>query len=112
MSPAWRSGEPTRKPLHEDSSPTLRSSCSSARTRRLVAAYSANHPGRADYTSGFLHSATITKLLPSKTYYYVCGDETRAMSTVRSFITPAKIGADQPVTLGILGDLGQTSYSE
>lgn len=34
------------------------------------------------------------------------------MSSVRSFITPQKIGGDQTVTVGILGDLGQTTYSE
>ena len=74
-------------------------------------AYSAQHPGRADYTSGFLHSAIIEGLQPSTTYYYSCGDETLAMSSVRSFTTPAKVGAEQAITLGILGDLGQTDDS-
>ena len=74
-------------------------------------AYSAQHPGRVDYTSGFLHSATLEGLQPSTTYYYSCGDETLAMSSVRSFVTPAKVGAEQAITLGILGDLGQTDDS-
>ncbi len=74
-------------------------------------AYSARHPGRADYTSGFLHSAVLSGLKPSTKYYYSCGDDALAMSSVRSFVTPPKIGANQPITLGILGDLGQTEDS-
>lgn len=75
-------------------------------------AYSANHPGRIPYTSGFLHSATMVDLLPSTTYYYSCGDEALGMSSVRSFVTPPKVGGEQAVTFGILGDLGQTEDSE
>lgn len=74
-------------------------------------AYSTRHPGRADYTSGFLHSATLQGLEPSSTYFYSCGDDTLAMSSVRSFDTPPKIGPEQAITLGILGDLGQTDDS-
>lgn len=33
------------------------------------------------------------------------------MSSVRSFVTPPKIGPNQGITLGILGDLGQTEDS-
>ncbi|CAM9492658.1 unnamed protein product [Scytosiphon promiscuus] len=73
--------------------------------------YSARHPGRADYTSGFLHSATLEGLQPSSTYFYSCGDSTLAMSTVRSFVTPPKFGPEQAITLGIIGDLGQTDNS-
>lgn len=74
-------------------------------------AYTARHPGRADYTSGFLHSATLEGLKPSSTYYYSCGDNALAISSVRSFVTPAKIGPEQAITIGILGDLGQTEDS-
>ncbi|CBN76693.1 conserved unknown protein [Ectocarpus siliculosus] len=73
--------------------------------------YSARHPGRADYTSGFLHSATLQGLEPSSTYFYSCGDDTLEMSSVRSFDTPPKVGPEQPITLGVLGDLGQTDDS-
>lgn len=74
-------------------------------------AYSTRHPGRADYTSGFLHSATLQGLEPSSTYFYSCGDDTLEMSSVRSFDTPPKVGPEQPITLGVLGDLGQTDDS-
>ncbi|CAM9158106.1 unnamed protein product [Pylaiella littoralis] len=73
--------------------------------------YTARHPGRADYTSSFLHSATLEGLKPSSTYYYACGDTDLAMSSVRSFVTPPKIGPEHAITLGILGDLGQTEDS-
>ena len=49
-------------------------------------------------------------LQPSTIYYYSCGDENLAVSSVRSFVTPPKIGADR-INLGIVGDLGQTEDS-
>lgn len=70
----------------------------------------ADHLWRKNYTSGFLHSATMNGLEPSTTYYYSCGDEFLGVSLVKSFVTPPKIGAEQ-VTLGVLGDLGQTEDS-
>lgn len=91
--------------------PVLTRHLASPKPRHSQSAYSARHPGRADYTSGFLHSATLHGLKPSSTYYYSCGDDALAMSSVRSFVTPPKIGADQAITLGILGDLGQTEDS-
>lgn len=76
----------------------------------IISGYSAEHPGRADYTSGFLHSATLTGLSPSTKYFYTCGDKSLEMSSVRYFVTPPEIG--QPsVTLGIVADLGQTEDS-
>lgn len=51
-------------------------------------------------------------LRPSTMYYFSCGDIALGMSSVRSFITPPKVGGEQAVTFGIIGDLGQTEDSE
>lgn len=102
----------SRRALRANSnSPPLFPSSTSPKPPLSRSAYSARHPGRADYTSGFLHSATLHGLKPSSTYFYSCGDDALAMSSVRSFVTPPKIGPDQAITLGILGDLGQTEES-
>ncbi|CAM9841713.1 unnamed protein product [Scytosiphon promiscuus] len=64
-----------------------------------------------DVTSGLLHSAVIGGLEPSTTYFYRVGDEELGLSDVRTFTTPGAVGAEQPLILGILGDLGQTNDS-
>lgn len=75
--------------------------------------YSINftNPAWPEYTSGMLHSATIEDLEPSGTFYYSCGDEDLALSTVRQFNTPGAVGPNQTITFGVLGDLGQTNDS-
>uniref|UniRef100_A0A1J3J9J4 Purple acid phosphatase n=1 Tax=Noccaea caerulescens TaxID=107243 RepID=A0A1J3J9J4_NOCCA len=62
-----------------------------------------------DYTSGFLHHATIKHLEYDTKYIYEVGTD----QTVRQFhfTTPPKVGPDVPYTFGIIGDLGQTYAS-
>ncbi|KAG7389626.1 hypothetical protein PHYPSEUDO_010023 [Phytophthora pseudosyringae] len=66
------------------------------------------------YTSPWLHHVTIPgdKLESDTTYYYQCGDETGGWSAVYSFKTAVPVGSEAPLTFGIVGDLGQTEYSE
>ncbi|CAN0264605.1 unnamed protein product, partial [Discosporangium mesarthrocarpum] len=63
-------------------------------------------------TSGFLHTATLRGLAPSTRYYYACGSKGTGLSTTRSFKTPPEVGPNHPLTLSILGDLGQTEDSQ
>ncbi|XP_024004405.1 purple acid phosphatase 6 isoform X2 [Eutrema salsugineum] len=62
-----------------------------------------------DYTSGFLHHATIKGLEYDTKYIYEVGTD----RSVRQFhfTTPPKVGPDVPYTFGIIGDLGQTYAS-
>ncbi|CBJ32080.1 acid phosphatase/ protein serine/threonine phosphatase [Ectocarpus siliculosus] len=75
--------------------------------------YSTHHTNLdlEEYTSGWLHSAVIQGLEPSTTIFYCVGDEDLALSTVRDFTTPGVFAPEQPLVLGILGDLGQTNDS-
>ncbi|KAL2892950.1 Purple acid phosphatase 25 [Bienertia sinuspersici] len=62
-----------------------------------------------NYTSGFIHHATIHKLEHDTKYIYELGhgDSIRQFS----FTTPPKPGPNVPYTFGIMGDLGQTYAS-
>ncbi|XP_024016469.1 purple acid phosphatase 5 isoform X2 [Eutrema salsugineum] len=62
-----------------------------------------------DYTSGFLHHATIKGLEYDTKYFYELG--TGRSTRQFSFTTPPKVGPDVPYTFGIMGDLGQTYAS-
>ncbi|KAI3443536.1 hypothetical protein Pfo_000201 [Paulownia fortunei] len=59
-----------------------------------------------NYTSGYIHHATIRRLKYDTKYIYELGEhkETRRFS----FTTPPKVGPDVPYTFGVIGDLGQT----
>ncbi|GAB4844456.1 Purple acid phosphatase 25 [Ancistrocladus abbreviatus] len=59
-----------------------------------------------NYSSGYIHHATIKGLEYDTKYIYVLGkgNATRQFS----FTTPPKVGPDVPYTFGIMGDLGQT----
>lgn len=59
------------------------------------------------YDSGLIHTAHLTPLEGSKTYYYrVAGGD------VQSFVTPPPAEMQSvPVRLGLIGDLGQTDDS-
>ncbi|XP_061352389.1 purple acid phosphatase-like [Gastrolobium bilobum] len=59
-----------------------------------------------NYTSGFIHHATIKNLEHNTKYYYEVGIE----STTRQFwfMTPPEVGPDVPYTFGLMGDLGQS----
>ncbi|XP_010678957.2 purple acid phosphatase 6 isoform X1 [Beta vulgaris subsp. vulgaris] len=62
-----------------------------------------------NYSSGYIHHATIRKLEYDTKYYYELGkgDSVRQFS----FTTPPRSGPDVPYTFGIMGDLGQTYAS-
>ncbi|CAM8955282.1 unnamed protein product [Rhodiola kirilowii] len=57
------------------------------------------------YTSGFIYDVVIGPLQPNSVYYYACGSDT---SQVFSFKTaPAQF----PVKFAVVGDLGQTGWT-
>ncbi|CAN8328010.1 unnamed protein product [Cochlearia groenlandica] len=62
-----------------------------------------------DYSSGFIHHATIKGLEYDTKYIYEVGTD----KSVRqfNFTTPPPVGPDVPYTFGIMGDLGQTYAS-
>ncbi|OVA08700.1 Phosphoesterase domain [Macleaya cordata] len=62
-----------------------------------------------NYTSGYIHHATIRNLEYNTKYFYELG--TGHVTRRFSFTTPPKVGPDVPYTFGIIGDLGQTSDS-
>ncbi|XP_015081533.2 purple acid phosphatase 6-like [Solanum pennellii] len=59
-----------------------------------------------NYTSGYIHHATIKRLKYNVTYIYQLGEHNSTRTF--SFTTPPKVGPDVPYTFGIIGDLGQT----
>ena len=65
-----------------------------------------------EYTSGYIHKVTLTGLSPSTKYYYSVGDYDN--NGELNFMTLPAPGNGEGVTLvyGIVGDLGQTKYSE
>ena len=83
--------------------------------------YTTNYANQPHYTSGQLHHAVLTALLPGTTYYYSCGDfsdqsspsSSRLLLTsgIQSFKTLPAVGSTDIITFGIIGDLGQTGDS-
>ena len=68
---------------------------------------------RGVYTSPFLHHAKIKGLQPSTTYYYAIGDDTPELNVRElSFTTLPPVGANECLTFTVIGDLGQTEFSE
>ncbi|KAL6846870.1 hypothetical protein ACP4OV_022723 [Aristida adscensionis] len=63
-----------------------------------------------NYTSGFIHHATIAGLDYATKYHYAVGVGSAAVRTF-SFKTPPKPGPDAPFKFGLIGDLGQTFHS-
>jgi len=66
---------------------------------------------RGNYTSDHIHSAKLKDLEPATTYYYTleaCWPPAREFSVT----TLPKVGAKQDLTFAVVGDLGQTPYSE
>lgn len=99
------------RPISNASSPARPRSL--PRLHTLPAGYTTHHTNLdlEEFTSGVLHSAVLDELEPASTYFYRVGDAERGLSTVRNFTTPGVLGAEQPLVLGILGDLGQTNDS-
>ena len=64
------------------------------------------------YTSGSLHHAIVSGLRPNTTYYYRVGDPSAMLwSDVYSFVSHPGVGPNVTHTFGVVGDLGQTIYS-
>lgn len=59
------------------------------------------------YKSGQVHNVVLGPLEANTLYYYKCGGEGAEFS----FKTPPPMGADNPVTIAIAGDLGQTEWT-
>jgi len=75
--------------------------------------YQFDYPDIKVYESGTIHHVELSNLLPSTTYYYICGDiSTNTTSDIYFFRTADKIGSFYPATFGVLGDLGQTDHSQ
>ncbi|XP_041016568.1 purple acid phosphatase 5-like [Juglans microcarpa x Juglans regia] len=62
-----------------------------------------------NYTSGYIHHATIKRLEYDTKYFYEIG--IGVCARLFHFRTPPKVGPDVPYTFGIIGDLGQTINS-
>lgn len=64
------------------------------------------------FTSAWQHFATMEGLSTASTYYYRVGDaSTGSWSEVSSFQSHPGVGPDIPYVFGVIGDLGQTKYS-
>ena len=64
------------------------------------------------YTSGFIHVVRLANLALGTVYYYRCGDPARgAWTTPSTFTSSPGVGPTIPYTFGVIGDLGQTNYS-
>lgn len=72
-----------------------------------------NFPGLLNYTSGIIHHARLSDLLPNTSYYFKCGDPvTNVFSEEHSFRTlPLPSATSYPARIAIVGDLGLTSNS-
>ncbi|KAH9542938.1 hypothetical protein CY35_13G035400 [Sphagnum magellanicum] len=60
------------------------------------------------YQSGQMHHVILGPLADSTTYFYMCG----GFGPVYNFTTPPPAGRDVPIKFAIVGDLGQTAWSE
>ncbi|EQC41203.1 hypothetical protein SDRG_01179 [Saprolegnia diclina VS20] len=65
-----------------------------------------------NYTSGYLHHVVVPTLSPRSTYFYVVGSDESGWSVPTAFKTPPRRGdLAAPLSIAILGDLGQTEDS-
>ena len=75
--------------------------------------YEFEYPPLPYYTSGTFHHVELTNLTSFTTYYYQCGDETYENSSrVLSFVTMPAVGDPRSFSVAVVGDLGQTQWSE
>lgn len=75
-----------------------------------ITAYDFNYPQYNVYESGIIHHVTLTNLLPSTTYNYICGNIFEGSDfIINSFTTLPEIGSTNFITFGIIGDIGQTN---
>jgi hypothetical protein len=68
------------------------------------------------YKSGYIHHVQLDSLTENTLYYYKCGDsihkQDKSMSPILHFTTLPRISDNTPIIFGIIGDLGQTQYSQ
>ncbi len=62
------------------------------------------------YTSPYIHHVLLSGLKPSTQYFYICGDQD-LYNEPHNFTTLPQVGIHEPISFGIIGDLGQTEYS-
>lgn len=63
------------------------------------------------YKSGVFHHATMTGLKANTEYFYRVGDGSSSWSQEYSFRSHPGVGPDVDTTWFVMGDLGQTTYS-
>ncbi|TMW56384.1 hypothetical protein Poli38472_006394 [Pythium oligandrum] len=105
---SWATGTPTQRSM-------VRFGRSATELPKMVEATSPCEQYEfCDYTSPWFHHVVIPGdlLEPNTTYYYRCGDPTGGWSELLTFTTSVAVGSQAPVTFAVIGDLGQTEYSE
>jgi len=75
-------------------------------TKNDLCGFPANDFGFRD--PGYIHSATLSNLMPQQQYYYSYGDD-YGMSVFNSFVAPPVATASQGVHLIAYGDMGKAS---
>lgn len=63
------------------------------------------------YTSGTIHRAMLTSLQVNTVYTYQVGSNSSGWSAPAQFTSHPGIGSIYPISFGVIGDLGQTNYS-
>jgi len=56
---------------------------------------------------GYMHSATMSGLIPGVKYYYIFGNHEGGYSEEHSFVTPPETGSKDTVKIVAIGDMGQ-----
>lgn len=75
--------------------------------------YTYNYYSGNQYVSGYFHHVELSNLEPDTLYFYQVGDfERGSVSQVHKFKTLHKVGDMRPMSLAVVGDLGQTSDSQ
>ncbi len=81
--------------------------------------YTTNATGNAssytfgNYTSGLIHRVTASGLPLASTVYYIVGDASNGWSQEYAVRTSPGVGPSVvPYSFGLIGDLGQTNYSQ
>ncbi|XP_073289854.1 purple acid phosphatase 5-like [Primulina huaijiensis] len=93
-------------PLHKNPNVVTYWEAEGEHRRRLKVHAATSSYRYYNYTSGFIHHATLRKLKYDTRYIYELGKHNAARKF--SFTTPPKVGPDVPYTFGVMGDLGQT----
>lgn len=90
------------------SAPVVRYGLSASKLSSTASASSSFYVWLDLYVSGQIQTATMTGLLPSRTYFYQVGDQaTGTWSTIRQFSTDRSF----PIRILVTGDVGSTDVS-